>query len=126
MRLEDPAVQGTAPVRPSGPALAAALAAGLGVLGLAIAQVLSEMSPGVKGALQALGNLWIPGAPGIGPYSGKETVALLTWLISWGVLHGAWRTRELPVTTIGVTALFLVGVATTLLWPPVTELFVHH
>jgi hypothetical protein len=39
----------------------------------------------------------MPGATGtgpggsIGPYSGKETLALAVWLLSWAVLFGALR-----------------------------------
>jgi len=111
---------------PSGAALAATLAASFGVLALGIAQVLSEVSTPFKAAMQSLGNLWMPGAAGIGPYSGKETVALLVWLGSWALLHALWHKRELSVGRIGALSLMLVGVATTILWPPITELFVHH
>lgn len=116
----------TAQEPPSGSALAAVLSASLGLLALAVAQVMSEMSTAFKAAMQSLGNLWMPGAAGIGPYSGKETVALLVWLGSWALLHAVWKRRELPVGRIGTLALVLVGIATTLVWPPITELFVHH
>ena len=111
---------------PSGPALAAVLAASLGVLALAAAHVLSEVSASFKTAMQSLGNVWMPGAAGIGPYSGKETVALLVWLGSWTLLQVVWKRRELSVGRVGAVALILVGVATTLVWPPVTELLVKH
>ncbi len=107
----------------SGPAAAALLSLGLGVLALALAQVSSERWASCKQAMQALGNLWIPGARGIGPYSGKETVALLAWLGSWGLLHLALRKREISLVAIGVASLVLIGLATTLLWPPITALF---
>lgn len=112
--------------RPSGPACAATLSAALGLLGLAMAQVLSAVSAGFNTAMQTLGNLWMPGAAGIGPYSGKETVALLVWLISWALLHAVWVRKELSVGRLGTLALLLIGIATTLVWPPVTEWFVHH
>jgi len=116
----------SAEARPSGSACAAVLAAALGVVALALAHVLSEIAVSVKDAMQALGNVWMPGAAGIGPYSGKETVALLVWLISWAVLHVIWNRRELSVGRVGTIALVLIGIATTLTWPPITELFVHH
>ena len=112
--------------QPSGAACAAALSAALGLLALSMAHVLSEVSSGFKAAMQTLGNLWMPGAAGIGPYSGKETVALLVWLISWTLLHAVWVRKELSVGRLGTLALFLIGIATTLVWPPVTEWFVHH
>lgn len=108
----------------TGPAAAAVLGAGLGLVTLAIAHVFAEASEPVKHAMQSLGNLWMPGAQGIGPYSGKETVALVVWLLSWTLLHAAWRKRDVNLTLAGVIALLLVGIATTLLWPPVTHLLV--
>lgn len=111
--------------RPSGAALAATLSASLGVLALALAHVVSEAVPSFKAAMQTLGNCWMPGAAGIGPYSGKETVAALVWLGSWALLHAIWKKRELPVGLIGVVALILIGAATTILWPPVTDLLAH-
>ena len=110
--------------RPSGAALASVLATSLGLFALAIAHLASEASVGFKAAMQALGNVWMPGAAGIGPYSGKETVALLVWLGSWALLHTLWKNCELSVGRIGAAALVIVGIATTLLWPPVVELFV--
>lgn len=111
--------------QPTGPATAALLSSGLGVVALGVSQVLSEASEPFKQAMQALGNLWIPGAPGIGPYSGKETVALLTWILSWLLLHLWLRRRNVNVWGTGVVTLLLIGVATTILWPPVTHLLVR-
>ena len=108
----------------TGPAAAAVLGAGLGLVTLAISHVLSEASEPFKSGMQTLGNLWMPGAQGIGPYSGKETVALVVWLFTWTVLHGVFRKRDVNLTLVGVIALLLVGIATTLLWPPVTHLLV--
>lgn len=116
--------KGTEP--PTGPACAATLSAALGLLALSLAQVLSEVSSGFKATMQTLGNLWMPGAAGIGPYSGKETVALLVWLLSWALLHAVLARKEVSVGRLGALALVLIGVATTLVWPPVTEWFVHH
>ena len=109
---------------PTGPAAAALLSVGLGLLALGLSQVLSEASMRVKDAMQAVGNAWMPGAQGIGPYSGKETLALLVWLISWAVLHALLRRREVSVVLAAAVALVLVGIATTILWPPVTHLLV--
>ncbi len=113
-------------VRPSGAALPATVSASLGLVALATANLLSEVSVGFNAALQSLGKMWMPGAAGIGPYSGKETVVLLVWLGSWALLHAVWRKRELSVPRVGGFALILVGVATTLLWPPIVELVIHH
>lgn len=114
----------SSPPLPIGPAAAALIAAGLGLLGLSASHVLSEASVPFKDAMQTLGNAWMPGATGIGPYSGKETVGLLVWLGSWIALHAALRKREVSLIAAGVVTFVLLGVATTLLWPPVTHLLV--
>lgn len=112
------------PPLPTGPAAAALLATGLGLLALGISHVLSEASVVFKSAMQALGNAWMPGASGIGPYSGKETVGLLVWLIGWMVLHAVLRRREVSLVAAGALTFILVGLATTILWPPVTHLLI--
>ncbi|MBI3320899.1 MAG: hypothetical protein HYZ91_01375 [Candidatus Omnitrophica bacterium] len=108
----------------TGPAAAALVGTGLGLVALGFSQVLSERSEAIQHAMQSFGNLWMPGAAGIGPYSGKETIALLAWLLSWGVLHLVLRKREVNLVMAGLLTLVLIGVATTILWPPVTHLLV--
>lgn len=68
----------------------------------------------------------MPGAQGIGPYSGKETLAALAWLGSWAVLHGALRARELNLSHWVIVFVLGVGVATTLIWPPVFAYLAGH
>lgn len=108
-----------------GAAQAAILAATLGLLALSLVNLGTEMSEAFKTTVHNMGKLWMPGAEGIGPYSGKETISLLIWLASWFLLHRILRTKEWNAPT--VLAIFLVGiaVATTLLWPPVTHWAVH-
>ena len=108
----------------TGPAAAALVAVGLGLLVLGLSQVFSERSASFKQAMQGLGNLWMPGAPGLGPYSGKETAALLVWLFSWAILGAVWRRREISLIGAAVVAFALIGLATTILWPPVTHLLI--
>ena len=108
----------------TGPAAAALLSAGLGLLALAVANLLSEASKAIEHDLQLLGAMWIPGANGIGPYSGKETVTLLVWLLSWAFLHAILKRREMNLVVAGIVTLVLLGLATTMLWPPVIDLLV--
>lgn len=115
-----------APVEPAytrdngdGAALAAFLAAAIGLLALALAQLGSELSTPFKDLVFAVGKAWIPGAQGIGPYSGKETVMLVAWLGSWAALHRALRGRQPDVKLGFGVALGLLALATLLLWPPV-------
>lgn len=108
----------------SGPAIAAMSAVALGMLAMAIVNVFTEASAAFKDTVHAIGKAWIPGAQGIGPYSGKETVLLVVWLVSWGVLHAVLRRRDLPLRPYAIGFLIAIGVATTLLWPPVFEVLV--
>lgn len=108
-----------------GTAQAALLAAMLGILTLSLAHLGSELSVSFKNLMLNVGKAWIPSAEGIGPYSGKETLALGVWLLSWFVLDRLLKTKEWNHPLVLV--LFLVGIATatTLLWPPVTHRVVH-
>lgn len=110
----------------AGVAHAAILAAMLGILALALVNVGCEMSEAFKTSIHNIGKLWMPGAQGIGPYSGKETVSLVVWLISWFGLHKMLRGREGNMAAALIVFLMGVGLATTLLWPPVFYLFGQH
>lgn len=68
---------------------------------------------------------WIPGSRNpdplygeIGSYSGKETVLLITWLVSWVVLARLWRDREIKSRTIFSCLLFFLVAATVMNWHP--------
>lgn len=111
--------------KPNGAASAAILAAAVGLLTLALSHLLAEYSASAKSWVHAWGKAWMPGAQKIGPYSGKETLALLAWLISWAGLHRILRRRNVNLTLAGFLFLAGVGIATTLLWPPVNKSVVH-
>lgn len=108
-----------------GAAQAALLSAMLGMLALAFVNLGAEISQTFQAQVHKLGKLWMPGAEGIGPYSGKETAALLVWLASWFFLHRVLRNRQWNHQL--VTTIFLIGIAcaTTLLWPPVYTALSH-
>jgi len=74
---------------PNGVAIAAYLGAMIGLLVLGIVAFACTASKPFEQSVYGIGKLWMPGAAGIGPYSGKETLGLLAWLISWLVLHSA-------------------------------------
>lgn len=107
--------------KPNGAASAAILAAAVGLLTLALSHLLAEYSASAKSWVHAWGKAWMPGAGGIGPYSGKETLALLAWILSWVGLHLSIGRRNVSLTANGALFLLGIGIATTLLWPPVTE-----
>jgi len=95
-------------VMPSGIAVAALMSSMLGMLALAVVNVFTTASKDFNAWVHGVGKLWMPGAAGIGPYSGKETISLAVWLGTWVVLHYALRERELKLSTWLVV--FLVGV----------------
>jgi hypothetical protein len=114
------------PRRPTGEAVAALLGAAIGMLTLAIVNQITAGSPGFNTWVHGIGKLWMPGAEGIGPYSGKETLAVIGWLGGWAVLHVSLRGRELTLSRWVIAFLVIVAVATTLIWPPVFEYFAGH
>ncbi len=111
---------------PAGAAVAALLSAMIAVLTLALVNQVTAASSAFNAWVHEIGKLWMPGAQGIGPYSGKESLALVAWLGSWLVLHLALRKRDLEVSRWLVVFLVGVAVATTLVWPPVFEYLAGH
>lgn len=109
-----------------GVAQAAILGALLGVLTLALVNLGTEMSEAFKTTVHNIGKFSIPGAEGIGPYSGKETISLAVWLVSWFFLHRILRTKEWDQTVVLTVFLIGIALATTLLWPPVTHWAAHY
>ena len=62
------------------------MAAGVGSTALGIFTMLAE-------TFERVGSLMELYAP-VGPLSGKTTFAVVVWLMAWGVLHGAWRSKD--------------------------------
>ena len=113
-------------VEKMGAAQAALLAVALGLVTLALVNIGTAMSSEFKAVVHAIGKLWMPGAEGIGPYSGKETIALVVWLVSWLGLHRLLRFKEWNNNVVLVLFLTGIAVATTLVWPPIFEAIAHH
>jgi len=106
---------------PEGVAVAALMAAMVGMLTLAVVNVFTAASKGFNAWVYSVGKLWMPGAQGIGPYSGKETLALVAWLASWVILGVVLGGKEMRLSSWLIVFLVGVGIATTLIWPPVFE-----
>ena len=111
---------------PGGVAVAALLAAVIGMLTLAGVNQFTQISKDFNTWVHGIGKLWMPGAQGIGPYSGKETLSALAWLGSWVILHFALRRRDMDVSRWLIVFIVGVGIATTWIWPPVFEYFAGH
>jgi hypothetical protein len=107
----------TTDTKPNGPVAAAFIGAAVGSFTLGLLVVLAEVNADIKAALDFSTNYGI--GSGVGPLSGKVTVATLAFVVSWVLLHLAFRGRELAwgrVITV-VTILLLLGFALT--FPPV-------
>ena len=112
--------------RASGAAVAALLSAVLGLITLALVNLGTQASKAFNAWVHGIGKLWMPGAEGIGPYSGKETLALAVWVGSWILLHLALRNRHPNLGRWLVVFVVGIGIATTLLWPPIFEYLAGH
>ena len=104
-----------------GIAQAASLSAMFGILTLAFVNLGTEVSKTFSESVYQLGKLWMPGAEGIGPYSGKETISLVVWLMSWLIFHRILSSKEWNARWVVILFLSGIGLATTLLWPPATH-----
>ena len=98
---------------PNGPAMAAILAAGLGVFFLGFLTTLNEMAVGVHD--------WLIFQERVGPLSGKTTMAGVGWLVVWAVLGVLWWKRDLPILAVAAATLLLVVIGNLLMFPPIFQ-----
>ncbi|CCI02034.1 MAG: hypothetical protein ACKPH1_25990 [Microcystis panniformis] len=110
----------------SGPAAAAIISAGIGCFLMMVAHHFSDAdhSKTVETFLWNLGS-WIPGSKNpskmwgnIGSYTGKETMLLIGWLVSWPILHYLWKDRQIKAKTILFWFFALMIAATAMSWHP--------
>ena len=85
----------------NGPVAAAMLAAGIGCFFLGLNTSLAQGSKAIGGML----NFYNP----VGPLAGKTIVALVVWLVAWGVLASKWRNREVSFGKVYKVTLILVA-----------------
>lgn len=97
----------------NGGAMASFLGAGLGAFSMGVFVLLNEAG------LFAAPTLYGPA----GGVSGRTTLAVLVWLIAWGVLHHRWRAREIPSRRVYPLTLVLVGAGILATFPPLWRLF---
>ena len=98
----------------NGPALAAIVAAGLGVVVLGLCTLLAEASTATNNAL----NWWPPA----GPLIGKTGIAVIAWLVTWAALHLAWRRREVSFRACWAVTLGLILIGFLLTFPPIFQI----
>lgn len=109
----------------SGPAAAALLSAAFSCFLLMFNQHLTVLFKSWNAIVWSLGD-WIPGSRStdqiygeIGSYSGKETIMLVGWLLSWAILHQCWKQRQVQARTLYWGLLFLIVAATVMNWHPI-------
>ena len=107
--------------KPNGPVAASYLAAGIASLVLGIFVVLNEVSPDINSFLRFDQNFGL--GTGVGPLSGKVTLAIIAFVVSWIALAYAWRDREIDFGRVFVSSLVLVGLGFLLTFPPVFGIF---
>jgi len=108
-------------LKKNGQAAAAIMSAMIGVLSLGISHIISVLSKDAKLFIHEIGKAWIPGAEGIGPYSGKESLMLIGWGLSWLILYYALRNRDVKLSYYSLLFMIGISIATLLVWTP----FVH-
>jgi len=98
---------------PNGPAAAAILSAGVGSATIGLMTTGAVISAGLKSAL----NWWSPA----GPLTGKTSVGVVAWLVTWIVLHVLWKDKDVPLVRVLVVMLVLLALGVLLTFPPVFE-----
>lgn len=98
-----------------GPAAAATLAAGIGVLVIGLLTTLAEASPGIRDTL----NFYSPS----GPLTGKTTLGVVSWLAAWGGFHLAWRAGNVNYRRVLLVAAALILLGGLLMFPPFFGVF---
>jgi len=99
---------------PNGSGAAAILAAGVGMLALALLAIGADKSVGVSGALT-----WYKPT---GALSGVTSGAIVVWLLVWVALEFRWRGRYVAVGRAATAGLVLLGLSLLLTFPPIADL----
>jgi len=99
----------------NGPAAAAILASGIGSMALGLFTTLAQAITSIKNAL----NLYDPA----GPLSGKTTVAVVVWLVAWGILHGLWKKKQVAFARVFIATVILIALGLLGTFPPFFEAF---
>ncbi|MBI4218910.1 MAG: hypothetical protein HY682_02120 [Chloroflexi bacterium] len=108
--------QGPANVeRPNGAAVAAILAAAIGVFFVGFWTSLAEASDAVASWL----NFYNP----TGPLSGKTTMSVVLWIAAWVPAHFVLRNREIAIRPVILATAALIVLGVLLTFPPIFELF---
>lgn len=100
--------------KPNGPVAAALLAGGIGSAVLGLATFGSEASEAIANSFK-----WYKP---VGPLSGKSSLAIIAFFLSWIILNYVWQGKDTNFTRIANVALVLVAIGLILTFPPVWSL----
>ena len=101
----------------NGSVAAAMLAAGIGCLVLGLATSLAQGSKAIGNML----NFYDP----VGPLGGKTIVAVVVWLVAWGVFAGKWKDQSADFGKVYKVTLILVGLGLLGTFPLFFDLLGH-
>ena len=108
----------------SGSAAAALISVGIGCFIMMVSHHLAEISTAIDTFIWGLGK-WIPGSDTgnrlwgtIGSFTGKETILLISWLVSWVILENFLKHRQVKTRTIFLWTFGLIVAATVMTWHP--------
>lgn len=100
---------------PTGPGAAAMIAAGIGTLTIGILTTGAVISAPLKTFL----NFYNPA----GPLSGKTSVGVIVWLVSWLILGVIWKDKDSNLGRAFTATLILIALGLLLTFPPIFEAF---
>ena len=98
-----------------GAAAAALLAAVIGIFVLALMIVLAEANEDFSN--------WLKWDNEVGPLSGKSSLGLIAWAVTWPVLHLLLYRRDRVLMAASAISLVLFVAAMVLMFPPVFDKF---
>jgi hypothetical protein len=96
--------------RPSGPAAAVVLAAGLASFALGLLSVLTAASASVSSALTI--------SDRVGDLSGVTTAAAIVFFAGWAVLAITWRQADPPLTRVAAVSAVMIALGLLGTFPP--------
>ncbi len=107
----------------SGSAAAALISVGIGCFMMMVTHHFAEISIEIDAFVWGLGK-WIPGSTDnklwgtLGSYAGKETIMLVSWLMSWFVLQHVLKHKQVKTKTIFMWTFGPIVAATVMTWQP--------
>jgi hypothetical protein len=108
--LGSPPLAASEIIRPSGPAAAVVLAAGLASFALGLLSVLTASSASVSSALTL--------SDRVGDLSGLTTATGVVFFAAWGVLAIVWRHADPPLARVAVASAVLIALGLLGMFPP--------